>query len=144
MSSNLLQEPIFLCKKDRKELIVTFVEALEEIASKSQAELLEKFSSLEIEIKVRKNSIFEKLEELKNQSTPLFEFQYIEEEEIDMSTQFLQIQKNQLLELQQHFQRYVNTLPIFRFNSGKNDLNFIKFYYYPHWGYDRCSLYCSN
>ena len=35
----------------------------------------------------------------------MFEFHNIEEE-INMSTQFLQIQKNQLLELQ-HFERYV-------------------------------------
>ena len=56
----------------------------------------------------------------------MFEFQNIEEEEIDITTQFLQCQKNQLLELQQHFERYVSTLPVFGFNSGKYDLNLIK------------------
>ena len=62
----------------------------------------------------------------------MFEFQYIEEEEeLDMSTQFLQIQQNQLLELQQHFERYVNTLPVFGFNSGKYDLSLIKSYILP-------------
>ena len=49
-----------------------------------------------------------------------------------MSTQFLQIQKNQLLNLQQHFERYVNTLPVFGFNSGKYDLNLIKSYLLPY------------
>ena len=29
-----------------------------------------------------------------------------------MSTQFLLIQKNQLLDLKQHLERYVNTLPL--------------------------------
>ena len=58
----------------------------------------------------------------------VLQFEYIEEKEIDMSTQFLQIQKNQLLELQQHFERYVSTLPVFGFNSGKYDLNLIKSY----------------
>ena len=127
VSSNLLQEPIFLCNKDPKTLIVSFVEALEELDTKSKAEILRNFSSIENAIKTRVNSIFEKLNERKNESTPMFEFQNIEEEEkIDMSTQFLQIQKNQLLELQQHFERYVNTLPLFGFNSGKYDLNLIK------------------
>ena len=139
ISSNLLQEPIFLCKKDPKTLIVSFVEALEELASKSKAEMLQKYSSIENAIKIRINSIFEKLIERKNESTPMFEFQNIEEEEeeIDMLTQFLQIQKNQLLKLQQHFERYVNTLPVFGFNSGKYDLNLIKSYLLPYLIHER-------
>ena len=94
ISSNLLQEPIFFCNRDPKTLIVSFVEALEELASRSKAEMLQKFSSIENAIKNRVSSIFEKLNGRKDESTPMFEFQYIEEEEIDMSTQFLQIQKN--------------------------------------------------
>ena len=133
ISSNLLQEPIFLCNIDPKTLIVSFVEALEELASKSKAEMLQKISYIENAIETRVSSIFEKLNERKNESIPMFEFQNIEEEEeeIDMSTQFLQIQKNQLLELQQHFERYVNTSPVFGFNSGKYDLNLIKSYLLP-------------
>ena len=138
ISSNLLQEPIFLCNKDPKTLIVSFVEALEELASKSKEKMLQKFCSIENAIKTRVNSIFEKLNERKNESTPMFEFQNIEEEEeIDMSTQFLQVQKNQLLELQQHFERYVNTLPVFGFNSGKYDLNFIRSYLLPYLNHER-------
>ena len=43
-----------------------------------------------------------------------------------MSIQFLRIQKNQLIDLKQHLERYVNTLPVFGFNSGRYDLNLIK------------------
>ena len=137
ISSNLLQEPIFLCNRDPKTLIVSFVEALEELASRSKAEMLQKFSSIENAIKNRVSSIFEKLIGRKDESTPMFEFQYIEEEEIDMSTQFLQIQKNQLLELQQHFEHYVSILPVFGFNSGKYDLNLIKSYLLPYLIHER-------
>ena len=49
-----------------------------------------------------------------------------------MSTQFLQMQKNQLLDVQQHFERYINTLPVFGFNSGKYDLNLIISYLLPY------------
>ena len=35
-----------------------------------------------------------------------------------MSTQFLQMQKNQLSDLQQHFER-INTLTVFGFSNGK-------------------------
>ena len=137
ISSNLLQETIFLCNRDPKTLIVSFVEALEELASRSKAEMLQKFSSIENAIKNRVSSISEKLNGRKDESTPMFEFQYIEEEEIDMSTQFLQIQKNQLLELQQHFERYVSILPVFGFNSGKYDLNLIKSYLLPYLIHER-------
>ena len=132
ISSNLIQEPVFLCNKDPKTLIVSFVGALEELAGKNKAEMLQKFLPIENAIKTRVSSIFEKLNGRKDESTPMFEFQFFEEEEIDMSTQFLQIQKNQLLELQQHFERYVSTLPVFGFDSGKCDLNPIKSYLLPY------------
>ena len=128
VSSNLLQEPIFPCNKDPETLIVSFIETLEELASKSKAEILQKFSSIENAVKIRVNSIFEKLNARKNGSSSMFEFQYIKKEEINMSTHFLQIQINQLFYLKQHFEPYVSTLPVFGFNSGKTDLNLIKSY----------------
>ena len=54
-----------------------------------------------------------------------------EEEEKDLSTQFLQMQKNQLIDLQEHFERYCNVLPVFGFNSAKYDINLIKSYLLP-------------
>ena len=47
------------------------------------------------------------------------------------SSQFLQIQKNQLNELQEHLERYCNVLPVFGFNSAKYDLNLVKCYLLP-------------
>ena len=44
------------------------------------------------------------------------------------STQFLQIQKKQLIDLQDRLERYCNVLPIFGFNSAKYDLNLIESY----------------
>ena len=49
-----------------------------------------------------------------------------------MSTQCLRIQKNQLIDLKQHLERYINTLPVFGFNSGRYDLNLIKSYLIPY------------
>ena len=46
-------------------------------------------------------------------------------------TQFLQIRKKQLIDLQQHLERYCNVLPVFGFNSAKFDLNLIKSYLLP-------------
>ena len=52
-------------------------------------------------------------------------------EEKELSTQFVQMQKNQLIDLQEHFERYCNTLPVFGFNSAKYDINLIKSYALP-------------
>ena len=48
------------------------------------------------------------------------------------ATQFLRMQKNQLIDLKQNLERYVNTLPVFGFNSGRCDLNLIKSYLIPY------------
>ena len=54
-----------------------------------------------------------------------------------MSTQFLRIQKNQLIELKQNLKRYLNPLPVFGFNSGRYDPNLIKSYLIPFWINDK-------
>ena len=68
---------------------------------------------------------------VKNYASNTFEFEdeCIEDsEEADMSTQFLRIQKNQIIDLKQNLERYVNTLSVFGFNSGRYNLNLIKSY----------------
>ena len=44
------------------------------------------------------------------------------------STQFLQIQKNQLVELSEHLKGFCNVFSVFCFNSSKYDLKLIKSY----------------
>ena len=51
--------------------------------------------------------------------------------EICASTQFLQIQKNQLIDFQETLECYCNVLLVFGFNSAKNDLNLIKSFLPP-------------
>ena len=90
-----------------------------------------KFSFIEAIIRARVNAICKNLNKRKDQNASAFECEdegTEEDDEVDMSTQFLQMQKNQLLDLEQHFERYVNTLPVFGFNSGKYDLKLIKSY----------------
>ena len=43
----------------------------------------------------------------------------------------MQIQKKQLIDLQEHLERYCNVLHIFGFNSAKCDLKLIKSYLLP-------------
>ena len=54
-----------------------------------------------------------------------------EGEEKDLSTQLLQMRKNQINDLQAPFECYCNVLPVFGFNSAKYDLILIKSYLLP-------------
>ena len=94
-----------------------------------------KTQDIEVAVNERLKKIFDQLNERgKNYSNSKFEYkdECIEDsEEADMSTQFLRVQKNQFDYLKQHLERYVNTLPLFGFNSGKFDLNLIKSYLIP-------------
>ena len=136
ISSNLIDEPIFLYNKDPQNLIIDFVSNLELLAEQSKLEMRKKFQDIEVAVNERMKKIFDQLNERgKNYSSNKFEYkdECIEDsEEADMSTQFLRIQKNQLIDLKQHLERYINTLPVFGFNSGRYDLNLIKSYLIPY------------
>ena len=139
ISSNLFEEPFFICSKDPKDLIISFVTKLELIADKSKAEMRMKFESVENAIKSKLNVLFEKLGNRRTKKYRSFEYEdeCVEDDEENVSTQFLQQQKNQMVELLENYERYVNTLPVFGFNSGKYDLNLIKEYLIPYLINDR-------
>ena len=96
-----------------------------------------KFSSIENVIRKKLNTLYEKIgHRSSNQPSHDYEDDCIEDDE-SASTQFLRTQKNKLIELLEHYERYVNTLPVFGFNSGKYDLNLIKTYLIPYLINDR-------
>ena len=113
-------------------MIIDFVSKLELLAEKSKLEMRTNFQDIEVAVNERMKKSFDLLNErAKNYSSNKFEYKdecIKVSEEADMSTQFLWIQKNQLIVLKQHLERYVNTLPVFGFNNGRYDLTFIKSY----------------
>ena len=134
-SSNLIDEPIFLYNKDPQKLIIDFVIKLELLAEKSKLEMRTKFQDVERVVNERMSKIFQELNK-RCRNLPAENFEYEDEciedtEETDMSTQFLRMQKNQLIDLKKYLERYVNTLPVFGFNNGRYDLNLIKSYLIP-------------
>ena len=131
ISSNLIPEPIFLCNANLHHLISSFITALEGLATQSKAQMKLNFIEVETAIKIKLCAILEQLNQRRNQSERLLNFVddcVVEEEEKDSSTQFLQMQKNQLIDLQEHFERYCNVLPVLGFSSAKYDINLIKSY----------------
>ena len=92
------------------------------------------FIEVETAIKIKLCAILEQLNQRRNQAERVsifVDYCIVEEEEKDLSTQFLQMQKNQLIDLQEHSERYCNVLPVFGFNSAKYDNNLIMSYFLP-------------
>ena len=102
ISSNLIAKPIFLCNSNPRDLVESFIDAVESLATQRKAQMILKFREIETAIKSKLTR-----------------------------TKFLQKQKNQLIELQEHLERYCNVLPVFGFNSAKYDFNLIKTYLFP-------------
>ena len=122
ISSNLIPEPIFLCNANPHHLISSFITAPEGLATQSKAQMKLIFIELESAIKIKLCAILEKLNQRRNRAERVSNFLdgcIVEEEKTDLSTQFLQMQKNQLFDLQEHFERYCNVLPVFAIQQRK-------------------------
>ena len=132
--SKLIPEPIFFCNATPHHLISSFITALEGLATQSKAQMKLNFIDVETAIKIKLCAILEQLNQRRNRAERVSNFVdncIVEVEEKDLSTQFLLMQKNQLNDLQEHFERYCNVLPVFGVNSAKYDINLIKSYFLP-------------
>ena len=117
-------------------LVFSFVTTLENLAEKSKLEMSLNFHEIGSTIKGKLERLLSAINKRKRTMSSCSE-QHGEslcgtdnedDEEVTASTQFLLTHKKKLIELQEHFERYVNTLPLFCFNSSKYDLNLIKAY----------------
>ena len=135
VSPKLIAEPISLCNANPYHLISSFIIALEGIAAQSKAQMKLKFIEVETAIKIKLCAILEQLNQICNRAERVSNFvNYCvveEQEEKDLTKKFLQMQRNQLFDFQEHFERYCNLLPVFGFNSAKYDSNLIKSFLLP-------------
>ena len=136
VSSILILEPIFLCNSDPRHLVSSLISALESLETQIKSQMRLRFIEVETAIKITLSVILEQLSQRHSQREGVIAFDDVEylndtAEEKELSTQFLQMQKNQLSDLQEHFERYCNTLPVFGFNSAKYDIILIKSYLLP-------------
>ena len=126
-------EPIFLYNSDPHHLVASFIVTLENLASRSEAKMKNLFLDIDKAIKNKLGNILEKLTQRHNRRVHArFDMSQDDcDSEICASTQFLQIQKNQSIDLQESLERYCHVLPAFGFNSAKYDLNLIKYSLLP-------------
>ena len=94
--------PIFLCNSNPRDLVELFISAVEGLATQSKAQM--KFLEVETAIESKLTRTLESLNERRCRKQRVFEFKdhCFEDanEEKDASIRFLQMQKNQLIELQ--------------------------------------------
>ena len=125
---------MFLCNASPHHLISCFITALEGLTTQNKTQMKLIFIEVQTSIKIKLCAILEQLNQRRNQAERVSNFVddcIVEEEEIDLSTHFLQMQKNRLIDLQEYFERYSNVLPVFGFNSAKYDFNLIKWHLLP-------------
>ena len=77
---------------------------------------------------IKLSSVLEQLSRRNKQRERVSDFEYDESfndtaEKKEFSTQFLQMQKNQLIQLKKQLKSYCHTLPVFGLNSAKCDIN---------------------
>ena len=106
------------------------------MATQSKAQTKLRFIEVGTAIKIKLSSILEQFNQRHSQRERVIDYdngEYFNDtaEEKELSTQFLQMQKNHLIDLQEQFESYCNTLPVFGFNSAKYDINLIKSYLLP-------------
>ena len=102
ISSNLIPETIFLCNANPNHLILSFITALEGLATQSKAQM--KLNFMKTAIKIKLCAVLEQLNQRRNRVSNFVDDCIVEEEK-DLSTQFLQMKKNQLIDLQELFER---------------------------------------
>ena len=132
ISCHLLQDSIFICNSNPRDLVSSLVDALENLTAQSKAQMRMSF----LEVETAKESKLSHLMELLNERRPRREATFTFEDECceaesegkDVSTQFPHIQKKQMIQLQEYFEIFCNVLPVFGFNSGRYDINLIKKY----------------
>ena len=109
ISSNLIEQPIFLCHSNSGALVESSVDALDGLATQSKAQMKSKFLEIETSVESELDQNFCDLNQRRCRKEPVLKFEdecnEEEEEEQDVSTQFLQTQKNQLIDLQDHLER---------------------------------------
>ena len=135
LSWNLIAMPIFLCKSSPRNSVESLIDAVEVLATQSKTQMKLNFLEVETANISKLTQTLESLNEHRCRNQRVFEFedQFFEDdnEKKDASTQFFQLQKNKLIERQEHLERYCNVLPVSEFISAIFDINLIKSYLLP-------------
>ena len=101
ISSNLIQETIFVCDPNSCDFVSYFIDALESLATQSKTQPKKKFLHFETVIK----KLARVLEVLNQRGSHSVDIEVGDDNSRSSSKQFQQIQKNHLIDLEERFKR---------------------------------------
>ena len=127
---HLVEDPIFLCKLNLRELVSSFIDSLENLATQSKTQMKMKFQQVETIIRSKLAQILEILDQCRTHRIDIEE-DCLKNDCGKVSTHCLQMQKSQLFDMRDHFERYCITLPIFGFNTAKYEISLVNALIYP-------------
>ena len=132
ISSNLIELPLFYCNSNPKDLGESFVVAFDGLATQCKTHLKLRLQEIKTSVESKLNPNFSHLNQHRCRNEPVMEYDdgCIEEAGHDVSTQFLQTQKNHIIDLKDHFKRDCSVLPVFRLNNAKYDITLKKSFLY--------------
>ena len=124
-----MEEQFFLSNSDLHHLVAFFIGAFKNLASQNEAKIKNLFLDIKTTVKIELGGILEKLTQRPNprEQVSLDDFG----NKHCASTQFLQIQKNQLIDLEDHLEQFCKVLPVFGFKISNYDISFMKSFLPP-------------
>ena len=128
LSSNLIDERIFLHDPNPCDLVSFFFDDLFNLATQSSAQMKMNFFQFDTVRNCRHLLI---LESPYQRRSPCVGIEAEDNNSENSSTQLLQLQKNQLLDLQEQFDTHCNILAVCGFSSARYDTNLMKSYQVP-------------
>ena len=137
--TNLIEQQIFSNTSSPAALVESLADAFDGLATQSKAQKKLNLMDIATIVKSKLNQTFYTVNRGHCHKAPGLEIEdqcieeeeeeeegEEEEEEQDVLTQFLQTQKSQLIDFQDHLERHWNVLLVFGFNSAKYNINLIK------------------
>ena len=122
----MIPEPIFLCNANPHHLISSFITALEGLAAQIGTQMKLNFIEVETAFKIKLSAILEQLNQRLNGAERVSNFVddcIVERKKRIYLHNSFQMQKNQIIDLQEHFERYYNVLPVLD-SSAQNTILF--------------------
>ena len=130
ISSNPVEEPIFICNSDPHHIVASFTGAHKNLASQSKAKMKNLFHDIETTKKIKWVASWRNLPNviIDERARGLTRVKMIVITKFVPQLYFYRHKKNQLIDLQESLERHCNVLPVFGFNSAKkSQLNQIIF-----------------
>ena len=125
ISSKVIREHIFFSGLNPRDSVAFFIDALEKLPLQNKAQM--EFNFLQT-VTSTKKGFARILESLNRGRIHSVGINGVDDNSRISSTQFLQMQKNELNDLREHFERYCTTFLVFEFNCARYDINLLKCY----------------